>query len=603
MNVKVFLSIKSGYSLEENSLQSLEISEVKSLKISENDFAFIYLLSNEQLNPNAGLWLSEDWFPLKFIENQNSNTYLYECSFKNLFPEDENFFKNFPVNQLGNTSRRFAKAFLNYFGLCEVFFDEGNESKYPILIGSIEITSSKISSNEIDNIFDFLLDNQASYWKAISRTKVKSSDNQLFDGHIFWLLYQLKLDLKKFDEIIPQLELEPRTKVVEKNQVENWNENIILDENSITWLIENCHVISKTDYYNAERVKINNRFFKIDQIQTQRLINTTDTYENRIIHGYLIDVKQFLMIQLQNIENFLLFNQSTNNSLRDLQIQKYYQRLKFECQSLSVFVDNLLYQCEIIIPVKNPLIEFPTNFHAFESTDHYFQLGVQIIRWFDRKNLIYDPDFLFSGVRTLDKLYELYCLFKIIHSLNETGLILKEFIPLEKENKLWNDQITIHAGKYIFNSKNGFSISLYYEQVPRYLFTSSSIHRGQLLPDFIVEFTNDNTKEKNLIILDAKYKPVANVKKYDVPALTLKYLHGISSINSTYISGLLLLHPKDKIFNYLSQVWFYHRDENNLFSEKPIFPFIGSIEIGANKMDRIVLPEIFNRIYYHLLKK
>ncbi|PSR53260.1 hypothetical protein AHMF7605_06810 [Adhaeribacter arboris] len=445
--------------------------------------------------------------------------------------------------------------------------------------------------------FDFLLSNKVSYWQAISRSKVKSSDKISEEGHIFWFLYQLQTNLTKVLDLLPQLVMDPRVKVVEDFQIKTWNDSLNVDESSINWLLHNFHVIARTDPYNSSRIKINNRFYGISQIQSSDLITSTDIYENQIIHGYLQDVKEYLINILANITNNIVSDNDFGLTLREIQINKYFLRLKTIVYNLTDLVDELIYKCNKIIPVSSPKIEWPSIFYGFESKDHYYQIGVQIISWFDRKNFKFDNHFLFSGVRTLDKLYELFCLYKIINAIVDLGYEYNEFAPSNfKINNKWDDRVTAHAGRYSFKKLDGCSITLNYEYVPKYLFTSSSLYKGQLLPDFILEIRKPGVKDINLVILDAKYKPFSNIKRFDLAELTLKYLHGISSdINSINFKGLFLLHPKDKVGkDNTKPVWSYHQEEFDLFSLNPIYPSIGTVEVGVSKKAKSYITDIIN---------
>ncbi|PSR53261.1 hypothetical protein AHMF7605_06815 [Adhaeribacter arboris] len=154
MDIKLYISSRSiNYNDDKLSHNSIEIKDNLEINVSENDYIYLYLISDYYLNNDAGIWLTEDWFPLRFLERDIYGRIYYECDFKSLFSGNDNFYKQFYIKDLIGGSRRFGKIFLNYFGTCEILFDSGELDILPKPVGSIEISSSKINDLDIGNIF------------------------------------------------------------------------------------------------------------------------------------------------------------------------------------------------------------------------------------------------------------------------------------------------------------------------------------------------------------------------------------------------------------------------------------------------------------------
>ena len=64
----------------------------------------------------------------------------------------------------------------------------------------------------------------------------------------------------------------------------------------------------------------------------------------------------------------------------------------------------------------------------FSSQPHYFEVFVQMVEWYRLGKLNVDREKYLLSLRTLDKLYEFYCLFLLIEALQKSGWELRQSV-------------------------------------------------------------------------------------------------------------------------------------------------------------------------------
>ncbi len=87
------------------------------------------------------------------------------------------------------------------------------------------------------------------------------------------------------------------------------------------------------------------------------------------------------------------------------------------------------------------------------------------------------------------------------------------------------------------------------------------------------------------IIIDAKYKKLDIINRFDYPDLTLKYLHGIGNKSGGFFNplGLFVLYPGIE-----DSIEFYQNKEYDLDSDNPVYPSIGSIGLNFENESRLL---------------
>lgn len=569
-----------------------EIKLGSDITISENDYVFIEIRSNEPLNDDNYLWLSDFKFKVNFF-NFLESEYCYNINLNEFFNQEDiiKFSNRFDIQ---SKSTLFYKIFLNYYGECSVEF-EGSPNKDQILtLGKINVESHKIEN--INLLLEYLLEKNHFYWSSLSLTKIEASNLPNDQENIMWILKKIENSLKVItNEFIPHIK-DPIARLVPVYSVNTYNENSNVTEESILWLLENPNSLENTYLQDDNNLLILNRQYKINELLVQNLVNNTDVLENQVIHGFLNDLSNFVGTALQAV-NRVLDNISSLNDFKSQLYVSYFTRLKETIKSLQFslyYINNMVVE---YIPVKRAHLSFTENIR-FQSKPHYYEVYLEISKWISRKEAVYSIDELFSGAKDIAKLYEVYCLFKIFDTLTEDlGYTLERSEnPINQNDYLYElknlRQPSLNSNYIFTNKSNSIKINLYYETLPPAITTvAKGISRGYK-PDFVLELHEEKFSSK-YIILDAKYKKINNIKAYDYQELTLKYLHGIGLVEGGYLPalGLFILNPIGD-----SGISYYQKNQYSNKNQNLVLPLIGRVEVSLTPKKTNYLKELFLKV-------
>ena len=195
----------------------------------------------------------------------------------------------------------------------------------------------------------------------------------------------------------------------------------------------------------------------------------------------------------------------------------------------------------------------------------------------------------FSGIQTIDKLYEKFCLFKIIDIITDLGYELIKsdnnkfiFSDTEKTIELFYE-LDFSTGK---NSYGYMSVEKWFPNLSRTPYS----HR---VPDFSL-FIEDNSKNKDLYIFDAKYTDARSAVNLYLKDCTFKYIHGIATEDNITALSCYILYHGSREYEIKNKEFHYVKDTKNIFSPNPLFPCLGAIETNATNSDG--LEKIVKRI-------
>jgi len=563
----------------------------KNITISENDYIHIEIRSSVILPNECFVWLSDYKFTLSFVDNR-SGYFVYSVNLNSFFDNEDalKFSHRFLIDSI---SLLFHKVFLNYYGECSIELEGFNDINSITEVGKVFIDSDKI--NDIDSLLNYLLLKDHYYWNIISLTKVEANDLLLHEENIIWTLKKLENSVAVFeDKILPYLS-DPIGILIPKYDVRNFENNSVVTEESLLWLIENCNVLEPSHVYEENSFLILNRSFHVNELLVQSLETKTDVIENQVIHGYLNDVFDFLNQSLFSIEK-LLNKIKLEKDFKTQIYRSYYQRLKFTITNLQSRNLNIKNSINLLIPVTREHLNLSGS-NRFESKQHYFEAYLLISNWITRKDALFSPEKLFSGAKDISKLYEIFCLFKIIDTLSKDfglSLVSSENAQAEFESQfeIFGTNSTALNSKYIFiHTSTESKITLYYELLPEKLTTVAKGVTKGYRPDFIFEIERKNSS--SYIIMDAKYKKIGTIQNFDYQELTLKYAHGIGLKTGGLfpLLGLFILNPIEN-----SQISYYQKKEFSITGSQPSLPIIGRIEVATTPNDNNYLNQVLSKV-------
>jgi hypothetical protein len=352
-----------------------------------------------------------------------------------------------------------------------------------------------------------------------------------------------------------------------KNEVLSYSSDISISDDSLFWLVNNLDVLQPTVSYDPNKIQIKNRLFTPIEILASEFEESTDLNENQLIHGFISELKRFLIKNKIEFEEKII--KSEKVKFEDIIEYYSHRRSLNRIKNILQDLDEIKYHLDQYIPVTVETLDF-LNTNKIESKEHYNYVYENLIEWLLYKDAVFSNEKkYFKGISRMDKLFERACFFKLIDSFRKLEF---ESEIIEKDKDEFPAKVKL--------TKNGVIHYLYFEIIPDKLTTIRAKNEngnrgGSLQPDFIIELEN-----KNFIIIDAKYKKQNNIFRNDLSNLSMKYLHGIGYKNGGFFNplGLFVLYPSTH-----KRIDFYHKKEYDLFSEKPVFPSIGSIPLNFEK--------------------
>ncbi|NUM44147.1 MAG: hypothetical protein HUU38_05525 [Anaerolineales bacterium] len=565
------------FPLEQNSIV-LPLAEELSLMansfrhIKEDDVLYFKLRSKDAL-PDPIIWIQDIEF--NFSEPAYVNGY-----FEYYFPETKD-----------------SRPFLNHFGQSDLVIEIQNGTSI-FLYTSLEVIAKNNNAIRAEYMLDYLEGRMEDVVRAcFSITHQKGDPIQAQATHAFTLLQEIKQGLNVFFTYRSRFIEKRRSRIIPQSDLKELS-SAHISENSIYWLINNLDQLDGNYLHDSSTVMVNGRRFRVQQIESDSLIENTNVYENQVIMGYLED----LLATLINIEHDYskLERQLPKNDpirqipsgyqslteLREKFGKKYFSKLLTECHELQKQCRESIKFCNQYLPVKQVVREMPKMTDGFNAYSHYREVFRQIVSWYRLGKLNVSGERFLYSLRTLDKLYEFFCLFNLIDALSASDFHMIRSMREEKDATLWE---TNPDSIYDFVDKDDVHIRLHYEphinttadseHTPIYVYANSRAKWGFLAPDFLMEIHYRGNLE--YAIFDSKYTNQKNATHKYLPELTMKYIHSIGQKEGGYspIKAMIILFSGD-VLNLSGTSINYHRKEFDIFSVSPIFPILGAICIS-----------------------
>ena len=210
-----------------------------------------------------------------------------------------------------------------------------------------------------------------------------------------------------------------RHMLVKANIVTSFDRVRMLTHQSQMWLTHNLQVLTEVLPEQAAVNYLGKNYLPM-QMQSTTNVKSYDTYENRVVVGFLQLVLHNAGKIAQDYKDFI--------TLKFLQYQKCEQELEHLYELLTDL--NSIYRGYAqLFKLKGALLHnLPRKAKAFQEIKPYAQVFHTINRWFRFGEFSLQKDMLFLQGKTLDKLFEYYCLYRILDMLLKAG-----FTPISGE--------------------------------------------------------------------------------------------------------------------------------------------------------------------------
>ncbi|PSW31711.1 hypothetical protein C9J21_15410 [Photobacterium phosphoreum] len=476
-----------------------------------------------------------------YLLHENEEGSLYTSKKSNEFYHNQHFLNFFGESEI---SIRLEKENINTSFICDILARRANAA----------------IANEMLDYLSLHVDDVVKL--CFSRTKKGASLN---DKRIDSSFTKLSITHKIIEQISKDISL------FKKYKSTKWESNTTIKEqatsigpDSIYYVMNNVDSLTSTTYESAN-ICANGRYYYLDKLPSEDLIESTNTDENRQIHFLFLSISLYLRklksdltitttkVQTSNDIDYLQFDDVLNNFKISILKRKIHDidKLLFE-------INKIIYKFNTLIPAKVLLTTKPRLTHYIKKTPHYSRLFILMDKWFKSPSPNLNGSELLLGVKNLSKLYEYTCLILLNNIIkNDTKLPLETATYLNyhddgsvSEEKIYENNIN----NYYSYSNESMTINLLYEPFiyaysknskPNTLVNISGKSNNKnpdlphyYAPDFIIEISKNSWDESIYMILDAKFTNRSNVKDLYLPEITNKYLFGIHKTRNDLTLGI-----------------------------------------------------------------
>lgn len=364
-----------------------------------------------------------------------------------------------------------------------------------------------------------------------------------------------------------------------------------------TWLKHNLEQLCEVNFHT--NIQINGKYYLPVNMQSQIMCKTFNIYENVCIFAFINDVylnlknlsKSYEKIVFEYRNKILYINNYTSKNwylIRSQTLLDIFERRLKKIQDLTSIINLLYWRYRDIFAIKqniNLKFNTPRKTKIFQEMPIYIKTYNLIIEWLNLPK--YDNKVekaLLTNIK-LDKIYEYFCLQKIIDTLisNRFALISNNSVFSHNYSLNTYEEDSFVNNTFLFSDEK-YNVTLFYQPIlfPNKTENALTLYKATqgsyFNPDFIIKVNCINSKKTGYIIIDAKFSKFNTLKTYDVLSKTLnKYyfeIGDVNSISSSYI-GIGLFHGRP---SQNGQFNFHNSVLSNQFKHLPLI-FINPVNI------------------------
>ena len=264
------------------------------------------------------------------------------------------------------------------------------------------------------------------------------------------------------------------------------------------------------------KLKVIKNKYSEELTQQKDAISKLRTYENEGFYCPIVVVKER---QLNN----------GDQSLKELELL---------LESLSKLL--LLYK-DILGCEEVKLDRLPRKTKTFQAIKHYREVYELIIRWFKYGDFDLRKEELLLKVKKISKIFEYYCLIKLLKVAKDDGYKLDEqaggacLYPYEVKDSRYKNEADENNTYHLTDGVNLLTI-FYQPVIYSYnaktnnidLFRTDCYYDNHLVPDFIFKMQNVEESSSKYAVLDPKYSNRSNIKDFYMDTELLKYVCSIA---------------------------------------------------------------------------
>lgn len=451
-----------------------------------------------------------------------------------------------------------AQPFLLHYDLVVVsfilLFVDGSSKEY-FTDFLLCVSKSQEDATNIQNMLQELIvfdDSQVGEW--IFSDGKRGTSNSLYEGK--WNKYAYR-SLSSYIQLLEQViacyknnyayfRMQGKHMIKQASVLVSYEKVKKISRDSFNWIMQNADELANVPY--SIGVQYQGKNYLPYHIKTDASQKSWDVYENRVVisflHTALLNAKQIFVEFDRNVLNEERIISRIHGSfpkeycapiitIKSLQIS--FCRILLGKLNHSIdTLQNLYTQYETLFDIQTSVLTtLPRKTSTFCEIKPYAQVFKIIVCWFQYGEYSLEKERLILQVKTLDKLFEYYCLLQLLKLLADNGYqkadiknpVFKYYYK-SADGHYQNEQDV--ANTYVL-SRNHITATLYYQPVisafdfenglTLYRTTSK---KGYYTPDFVLKFSFSEHDEE-YIIFDAKFANRNSITNFRLPEVIRKY--------------------------------------------------------------------------------
>lgn len=375
---------------------------------------------------------------------------------------------------------------------------------------------------------------EAMYYTAVEETTFRSM------GQIIASVNKIAESYKKNSHFFQK---RAKHKVLSSKALQDAKSVRSVGAEDLCWLAQNAETLHLVPYASA--IHANGKHYMPLRMQANIVTQSRDIYENRVILAFLMHVLQkakYHVSSLSRKENELDeymhklkcirgINNSPAMCCRSIVLDIIRnQRERMEAAAKDVEKLYKLYasflDCKHVFLKKRPRCT-----KIFQEVAGYNEIYRQMTDWFSHGSVYTPNDDTIFQLKTMDKLYEYYCLQRILSGMRGLGLI-PAAAPSEHHCYSVGLAGTTEMANTFHFYHDGAEVTLYYEPIIRDDVFENGLGLYRIdrdkptiptyrSPDFVIKIErSDHTR---YYILDAKFSAGRNIEESHLPSIVEKY--------------------------------------------------------------------------------
>jgi hypothetical protein len=345
-----------------------------------------------------------------------------------------------------------------------------------------------------------------------------------------------------YKEHYPAFKSGAKHRIVKHDSLQSYDQVKSINRRSLQWLYQNPGELVATESPTA--IHIQGRQYLPYRMYIEKTTKSFDIYENRVVVGFLLLVCNNVKaleekVRIQLAEEYQVLHtlqwlaregfRAPIIGIKQLQVERNQALLNSLHELLLNLAGQYAKYGDILPCADTPLLGIPKKTKVFQEVRPYRRVFEQILQWYHFGEFTPVKETLIGNAKTLDKLFEYYCLCRLLTLFKEagftgTGEVSRSFAYHSQEHRPGD-----LANTYLLR-RGEVLLTLYYQPVisaDRFE-NDISLYRtttadGFYTPDFMVKLQHERASGSWYLIFDAKYSSRWNIKQYYMDREIIKY--------------------------------------------------------------------------------